>query len=72
MVGVYPYDEIQKPEDLKKRSLPPRCDFGSCLGMGSKISEEDYEHAKKVWKEFEIKDTSEYSKLYCRLDTVKK
>ena len=34
------------------------------------MSEEDYKHAKKVWKEFEMKTFREYQDLYNQVDVL--
>ena len=36
----------------------------------SSISEEDYQHAQRVWKEFGIRDLGDYHDLYLRTDVV--
>ena len=36
----------------------------------SSISEEDYQHAQRVWKEFGIRDLEDYHDLYLRTDVV--
>ena len=36
----------------------------------SSISEDDYQHAQKVWKEFGIRDLGDYHDLYLRMDVV--
>ena len=34
------------------------------------VSEEDYEHVNRVWKEFEIKSLGEYHDLYLKADVI--
>ena len=36
----------------------------------SLISEDDYQHAQRVWKEFGIRDLGDYHDLYLRTDVV--
>ena len=36
----------------------------------SKISEDDYQHAQRVWKEFGIRNLGDYHDLYLRTDVV--
>ena len=36
----------------------------------SSISEEDYQHAQRVWKEFGIHNLGDYHDLYLRMDVV--
>ena len=55
--------------DKFKESLPPIEAFYSKLNM-SKISEDDYQHAQRVWKEFRIRNLGDYHDLYLRTDVV--
>jgi len=47
--SVFPYDWFDSLEKLSERNLPPKEAFFSKL-IDSGISDEDYEHAQKVWK----------------------
>ena len=49
--GVYPYDYVNSITKLSETKLPPQEKFYSELNHSS-ISDEDYEHAKKVWNTF--------------------
>ena len=48
--GVYPYDYVDSPKRLKETQLPPKSAFYSKL-TNQDCSDEDYEHAQKIWKE---------------------
>ena len=67
--GVYPYNYMNSPEKLKETKLPPKEAFYSRLkDVG--ISDEDYEHARKVWETFEMKNLEDYHNLYNRVDVL--
>ena len=61
--GVYPYEYIDSIDRLSETELPPKSAFYSKLN-DSDISDEDYEHAQAVWKEFGFKTLREYHDLY--------
>ena len=61
--GVYPYKYMLSWDKLEEIQLLPIEAFYSSLNM-SNISDDDYQHAKKVWNEFSIKDPGEYHNLY--------
>ena len=67
--GVYPYEYINSWDRLEETQLPPIDAFYSNLNMSS-ISEGDYQHAQKVWKEFGIHSPGYYHDLYLRTDVV--
>ena len=56
-------------EKFEETSLPPKKDFYNKLNLED-ISDHDYEHAKKVWDVFEIKNMGEYHDLYIKTDTL--
>ena len=49
--------------NLYDKELPPKHEFYLKL-KDEEITDEDYEHAKKVWKKFKIKNIGEYHDLY--------
>ena len=67
--GVYPYEYINSWDRSEETQLPPIDVFYSNLNM-SLISEEDYQHAQRVWKEFGIHNLGDYHDLYLRTDVV--
>lgn len=70
--GIMPYDYLDNKEKLKETSLPPREEFYSQLN-DENVSNEDYEHAKKVWdlvSTGENKTMLDYLLLYMWLDII--
>ena len=67
--GVYPYEYMDSLERFKENKLPPKEAFYSRLA-GEGISDEDYEHAKKVWKVFGMKTLQDYHDLYNVTDVL--
>jgi hypothetical protein len=67
--GVFPYEWFDSPQKLKATALPSKSKFYSAL-RDSSISEEDYQHALKVWKQFKCETFSDYMLLYCNLDVL--
>ena len=66
---IYPYEYINSPEKLKETQLPPKEAFYSRLNDEG-ISDENYTHAKKVWKTFEMKNLEDYHNLYNQVDVL--
>jgi hypothetical protein len=67
--GVYPYDYVDCLAKLDETSLPPKDAFYSRLN-DSGITDEDYEHAQTVWKEFGCKTFRDYHDLYNESDVL--
>ena len=67
--GVYPYDYVDCLKKLDETSLPPKEEFYSKL-TGEDITDEDYQHAYTVWKEFNIESMKAYHKLYNLSDVL--
>ena len=67
--GVYPYEYMNSLEKLKETELPPREAFYSRLNDEG-ISHEDYQHARKVWETFEMKNLEDYHNLYNQVDVL--
>ena len=67
--GVYPYEYMDSLERFNEGKLPSKDKFYSKLNV-SEITDKDYEHACKVWREFGIKNMGEYHDLYLRTDVI--
>ena len=57
--NVYPYDDMDERVNFSKTSLPENEEIYSNLNMED-ITDAGYMHAKKFFKDFEIKDLGEY------------
>jgi len=68
--SFFPYEYCTSLKKMiKTKKMPKQQDFYSNLSE-KKISLDDYKFAKSVWKEFECKNLVEYTKLYCKIDTI--
>ena len=68
--GIYSYEYMTDWDKFYEMKLPPREAFYSKLNMAG-VREEDYEHARRVWKEFGLKDLGgEYQDLYLKTDVI--
>ena len=67
--GVYPYDYVDRMKKLYETRLPPKEAFYSKL-TGEGITDEDYQHAQTVPKEFNIESMKDYHKLYNLSDVL--
>ena len=66
---VYRYEYIDDWEKFNEISLPKYVDFYSNLCIDD-ITDTDYNHAKRVSKDFEIKNLGEYHDLYFISNTL--
>ena len=64
--GIYPYEYMNSWDRFEETTLPSAGSFYSKLNM-SGVSDGDYEHACKVWRDFGIKNLEEYHDLYSEL-----
>ena len=67
--GIYPYEYMDSLERLKENKLPPKESFYSRLN-DEDISDEDYQHAPKVWEVFDMEHLQEYHNLYNETDVI--
>ena len=67
--GVYPYDFMDSFEKFDQTELPTKDKFYSILN-DQHISDEDYQHAKKVWNAFKCKNLGQYHDLYLGSDVL--
>ena len=67
--GEYPYDDTDCFSKFDETELPSIEKFYSKLTK-THISEDDYNHAKEVWREFGIKNMGEYHDLYLKTDIL--
>ena len=61
--GVYPYDFMDSFEKFNQTELPAKEHFYSILN-DQDITNDEYNHAKKVWKMFKLKNMGEYHDLW--------
>ena len=64
--GVYFMDSFEK---FNQMELPTKDQFYSILN-DQHITDDEYDHAKKVWKTFNIKTMGEYHNLYLGNDVL--
>ena len=67
--GIYPYEYMDDWDKFRETALPPKEAFYSKLNM-SGVSDQGYEHALSVWREFGINNLGEYHDLYLRMDII--
>jgi hypothetical protein len=68
--SYFPYElckNLRQMSEIKK--FPKIEQFYSSLTEES-ITEEQYVFAKSVWKKFKCKNLLDYTKIYCKIDTI--
>ena len=67
---VFPYQFVTSLKKLQiTKKLPPKKAFFSKL-QNCHISDEDYHHAKKVYRRFKVRNMKEYTSLYIQSDVA--
>ena len=67
--GIYCYDYVDSFEKFNKKEIPAKENFFSILN-NDHISDEDYQHAKKVWNTFKCKNLGMYHDIYLGSDVL--
>ena len=67
--GVYPYEYMDSSERFDETSLLDKEAFYNKLKLED-ITDEDYEHAQKVWEVFWMKHLGEYHDVYVESDAL--
>ena len=68
-IGVYPYEYMDSWNRFSEISLPDKKDFYSCLSMAN-ITDIDYRHVTRLFKEFEMNNLGDYHDLYAQSYTL--
>ncbi|XP_067940274.1 uncharacterized protein [Watersipora subatra] len=68
--GVYPYEYMDSHERFKERRLPDKKYFSSSLDNYAGISDKDYRHSQKVWRELGCRNLGDYHDLYLKSDVL--
>ena len=67
--GLFCYDYWDYPQKACETKLLPREAFYSHLKK-EHVTEEDYQHAQKMWTSIELKTLGEYHDLYLKTDVL--
>ena len=67
---VYPYDYMDSFDKFNYTTFPTKEQFSYCQLNDEHISDEQYKHAKKVWKGFNLKTMGECHDLYLLCDIL--
>ena len=67
--GVYTYEYMSTWNGFNETSLPGKKEFYNSLNVKN-ITDGDYKHTKRVWKNFKIKNVGNYHDLYVQNDML--
>ena len=67
--GVYPYDYVSSLDKLSETQLPRKEEFYSKLN-DEDITDDDYQHAIRVWNTFKCQSIRDYHNLYLKSDVL--
>ena len=67
--GIYPYDYMNGIKKFSEEKLPTKEKLFSKLNDCG-ISDEDFDQAQRIWKEFGMKNLGEYHDLYLKSDVL--
>uniref|UniRef100_A0A1B6I4V7 DNA-directed DNA polymerase n=1 Tax=Homalodisca liturata TaxID=320908 RepID=A0A1B6I4V7_9HEMI len=67
--GVYPYEYTDSWEKLEETQLPAKECFFNKMSE-EHISNEEFDHAKKVWSRFNCQTLGDYSDFYLKTDVL--
>ena len=67
--GVYPYDHTDSFEKFNQTDLLTKEQFYSILN-DQNVTNGEYDHARKVWQTFNLKNMGEYHDLYLKSDVL--
>ena len=66
---MYPYDYMDCFEKFNQIELPTKDEFFSVLN-DQHVTNREYDHARKVWEIFNLKNMGEYHDLYLKSDLL--
>ena len=67
--GIYPYDYMDSFNRFEETENPPKEAYYSILN-NQEITDENYKHSIKIWKEDNIKNLGENHDLYLKIDVL--
>ncbi|KAK3106169.1 hypothetical protein FSP39_014172 [Pinctada imbricata] len=67
--GIYPYSYVTDESKFNDRKLPPKVAFYNSMKK-CHISDDEYSHAQKVWKEMKMETLGDYHDLYLKCDVL--